>query len=76
MLVAAQGPIYARLAEGLQQELSLAGFPCLCQPQPLWTGIMLWLPEVSVGRRRYDTERFPIWVWLGGIFGAVHVWLI
>lgn len=72
MLVAAQGPIYSRLSDGLGRDYLLAVFlafataACATGVLALTTGSFRNLTIVSL-------SSMPLWVWLGGLFGAVHV---
>lgn len=72
MLVAAQGPIYARLSEGLGKDYLLAVFLAFATAACV-TGVM----ALTAGSFRNLTiatfAALPFWVWLGGAFGAVHV---
>ncbi|MDU8914100.1 DMT family transporter [Aestuariicoccus sp. MJ-SS9] len=72
MLVAAQGPIYARLSEGLGRDPLLAVFLAFATAA-LVTGAMAFVAgsfrNLTVG----TLGGLPLWVWLGGVFGAVHV---
>lgn len=72
VLVAAQGPIYARLSEGLGRDYLLAVFMAFLSVT-LVSGIL----ALASGSFRSLTfvalAGLPLWVWLGGIFGAVHV---
>tara|TARA_R100001369_G_scaffold7022_2_gene18099 strand:+ start:424 stop:882 length:459 start_codon:yes stop_codon:yes gene_type:complete len=72
MLVAAQGPIYARLAEGLSRNYLLAVFLAFATAA-LVTGIMALATGSFRGLSATTLSGLPIWVWLGGMFGAVHV---
>ena len=71
-LVAAQGPIYARLSEGLGRDHMTAVFLAF-----LTATIALGILVLATGRHRTlvpgDLIRLPYWVWLGGLFGAIHV---
>lgn len=72
MLVAAQGPIYARLSEGLGRDYLLAVFLAFATAACV-TGFM----ALATGSFRNLTvttlSGLPPWVWLGGMFGAIHV---
>lgn len=72
MLVAAQGPIYARLSESLNQNYLLAVFLAFATASAV-TGLLAAFAgsfrDMSVG----TLGQAPVWVWLGGLFGAVHV---
>ncbi len=72
MLVAAQGPIYARLSDGLSRDYLLAVFLAFATAAGV-TGVM----AVGFGSFRNLTfatiSALPLWVWLGGMFGVVHV---
>ncbi len=72
MLVAAQGPIYARLSAGLHRDYLLAVFLAFSTAAAL-TGA---LAVLSGSFRNFTVTaltQLPLWVWLGGVFGAVHV---
>ncbi len=72
MLVAAQGPIYARLSEGLGRDHLLAVFLAFATAT-FATGISA-LATGSFRTLSVPTlAQLPYWVWLGGLFGAVHV---
>ena len=72
MLVAAQGPIYSRLAAGLDRDYLLAVFLAFATAAA-FTGLL----ALSAGSFRKLTlatlNELPRWVWLGGLFGAIHV---
>ena len=72
LLVAAQGPIYARLSEGLGRDYLLAVFLAFATAAAA-TGAL----ALASGSFRHLTlatlGQLPPWVWLGGMFGAVHV---
>jgi transporter family-2 protein len=70
MLVAAQGPIYARLSEGLNGD-SLAAVFLAFLSATVVTGLLV----LGVGNWRSISglARLPYWVWLGGLLGACHV---
>jgi len=70
MLVAAQGPIYARLSEGLRGD-SLAAVFLSFLSATLVTGLLV----VGAGNWRTisGVANLPPWVWLGGLLGACHV---
>lgn len=72
MLVAAQGPIYARLSEGLNRD-PLASVFIAFLSATLVTGLL----AVVLGNWRSlsaaGLAALPAWVWLGGLFGACHV---
>ncbi|MEZ5397846.1 MAG: DMT family transporter [Bryobacterales bacterium] len=72
MLVAAQGPIYARLSEGLGRDPLLAVFLAF-----LTATFVTGLIAVLAGSFRSFTPvtlaALPMWVWLGGLFGAIQV---
>ncbi|MGR3505748.1 MAG: DMT family transporter [Paracoccaceae bacterium] len=72
MLVAAQGPIYARLAEELGRNYLLAVFLAFATAA-LVTGFMALVTGSFRGLSAATLSGLPIWVWLGGMFGAVHV---
>lgn len=71
-LIAAQGPIYTRLATGLGQNALAAVFLAFLTAT-VATGLVL----LTTGQHRTITlpglAGLPLWVWLGGLFGAVHV---
>jgi transporter family-2 protein len=72
MLVAAQGPIYARLSDGLGRDYLLAVFLAFSTAACV-TGLMA-LASGSFRNLTIATlSTLPLWVWLGGMFGAVHV---
>lgn len=72
MLVAAQGPIYARLSTGLNRDYLLAVFLAFATAAVV-TG-MLALVAGSFRNLTVTTlGQLPLWVWLGGLFGASHV---
>ena len=72
MLVAAQGPIYARLSQGLGRDYLLAVFLAFATAA-FATGAL----ALATGSFRNISlpalANLPPWVWLGGLFGAVHV---
>lgn len=72
MLVAAQGPIYARLSDGLGRDYLLAVFLAFATAAFV-TGLM----ALASGSFRNLTAAtligLPLWVWLAGMFGAIHV---
>lgn len=72
ILVAAQGPIYARLAEELGRNYLLAVFLAFATAA-LVTGFMALVTGSFRGLSAATLSGLPIWVWLGGMFGAVHV---
>ena len=72
MLVAAQGPIYARLSEGLGRNCHLAVFLAFATAA-LVTGAMAVVTGSFRGLTTATLTGLPLWVWLGGSFGAVHV---
>ena len=72
MLVAAQGPIYARLVEGLGRNYLLAVFLAFAVAA-LVTGIIALVTGSLRGLSAATLSGLPIWVWLGGMFGAIHV---
>lgn len=72
LLVAAQGPIYARLSEGLGRDHLLAVFLAFASAAVV-TGL---LAAFSGSFRNLDGTtlgQLPLWVWLGGLLGAIHV---
>lgn len=76
LLVAAQGPIYARLAAGLGGRVMLAvclAFllgACVTGALALASGGLRGLTAAGLGRA---LGAVPAWVWLGGLFGACQV---
>lgn len=72
MLVATQGPIYARLSMGLNRDYLIAVFLAFATATvvtgmlALFTGSFRNLSVATLGQ-------LPPWVWLGGLFGAIHV---
>lgn len=72
VLVAAQGPIYARLAEGLGRNYLLAVFLAFTTAAFV-TGIMALATGSFRGLTTATLTGLPLWVWLGGLFGAVQV---
>jgi transporter family-2 protein len=72
MLVAAQGPIYARLSEGLGRDYLVAVFLAFLTAT-LATGVLVF----ATGHHRAITvaaiSGLPLWAWLGGLLGATHV---
>jgi transporter family-2 protein len=72
MLVVAQGPIYSQLAEGLGRNYLLAVFLAFAT-SALVRGIMALVTGSFRGLSAATLSGLPIWVWLGGVFGAVHV---
>ncbi|AML51049.1 DMT family transporter [Falsihalocynthiibacter arcticus] len=72
ILVAAQGPIYARLSEGLGRNYLLAVFLAFTTAAFV-TGIMALATGSFRGLTTATLTGSPLWVWLGGMFGAVHV---
>jgi len=71
LLVAAQGPIYARLAAGLANNALAAAFLAF-----FTATICLALVLVASGAGRPQPSviaKLPFWVWLGGLFGAYQV---
>ena len=72
MLVAAQGPIYARLSQGLGHGSLLAVFFAFATVAAL-TGALAFLAGSFRGFSAATLAQLPVWVWLGGLFGAVHV---
>ena len=71
LLVAAQGPIYARLADGLGGNLLVGAFLAFLTATIFLGAILLgcsasW-PHPSA------LAQLPPWVWLGGVFGAYQV---
>ncbi|MEL6465651.1 MAG: DMT family transporter [Pseudomonadota bacterium] len=72
MLVAAQGPIYARLSAGLNRDYLLAVFLAFSTAAAL-TGALAVLSGSFRSLTMTTITHLPLWVWLGGVFGAVHV---
>ncbi|MFN7751760.1 MAG: DMT family transporter [Pseudomonadota bacterium] len=72
MLVAAQGPIYARLSKDLNRDTLAAVFVAF-STATLATGLL----TVGSGSWRSISlpalAALPAWVWLGGLLGACHV---
>lgn len=72
MLVAAQGPIYARLSEELNRDPLAAVFVAFLTAA-MATGLLV----VGFGSWRSISlpalASLPSWVWLGGLLGACHV---
>ena len=70
--MAAQGPIYARLAKGLEGSLSASVFVAF-----LFASLVSGLVMVLSGNTRVlsveNVRLLPSWVLLGGVIGAVHV---
>ncbi len=72
MLVAAQGPIYAKLSEELNRDSLVAVFVAFLTAT-LATGLLV---LVTGGWRSISVTALlalPSWVWLGGLLGACHV---
>lgn len=71
VLVAAQGPIYARMAAGLSTGSLVAAFLAFATAAlVLGAGLLIGqarLPEMK------QVFALPWWVWLGGLFGAYQV---
>ena len=72
MLVAAQGPIYARLSAGLNRDFLLAVFLAFSTAAAL-TGVLALLSGSFRNLTVTTLTHLPLWVWLGGMFGAIHV---
>lgn len=72
MLVAAQGPIYARLSAGLNRDYLLAVFLAFSTAAVL-TGALALLSGSFRSLSVATLSHLPLWVWLGGVFGAIHV---
>lgn len=72
MLVAAQGPIYARLAAGLHRDYLLAVFLAFSTAAVL-TGTLAILSGSFRNLTVATLTHLPLWVWLGGMFGAMQV---
>ncbi len=72
VLVAAQGPIYARLAEGLGRDYLLSVFLAFLSAA-LVSGLLT-LASGSFRTLTFEAlGQLPRWVWLGGMIGAMHV---
>ncbi len=71
VLVAAQGPIYARLADGLDHNLLAAAFLAFLTAT-VFLGLIVLVSGVSLPQPS-GLARMPAWVWLGGLFGAYQV---
>lgn len=72
LLVAAQGPIYARLSEGLGRDYLLAVFLAF-STAAIVTGAMALASGSFRNLSAATLGSLPAWVWLGGMFGAIHV---
>ncbi|MCB1348204.1 MAG: DMT family transporter [Maritimibacter sp.] len=72
MLVAAQGPIYARLSEGVGRDPLLAVFLAFATATCA-TGLVALLSGSFRSLVPAALAALPAWVWLGGLFGAVQV---
>lgn len=72
MLVAAQGPIYARLSEGLGHDPLLAVFLAFATATAV-TGTLALMAGSFRTLTMAGLLSLPPWVWLGGLFGAIHV---
>jgi transporter family-2 protein len=72
MLVAAQGPIYARLSDGLGRDHLLAVFLAFLTATCA-TGVLACLAGSFRNLTMPSLIALPPWVWLGGLFGAIHV---
>jgi transporter family-2 protein len=71
ILVAAQGPIYARLAGGLNDNPLAAAFLAFFTAA-IFLGLILLAPGFERPKLPH-LARLPPWVWLGGVFGAYQV---
>ena len=69
--VAAQGPIYARLAGGLNDNPLAAAFLAFITASG-FLGLVLLASGLDCPRLSH-LARLPPWVWLGGVFGAYQV---
>ncbi len=71
ILVAAQGPIYARLAGGLNDNPLAAAFLAFFAATSL-LGLILLASGIDYPKPS-RVARLPLWVWLGGLFGVYQV---
>lgn len=72
VLVAAQAPIYARLSDGLNRDYLLAVFLAFATA----TAAAGMFSLIAGGFRNLTISvlvSLPPWVWLGSLFGAIHV---
>ncbi|PWJ21599.1 DMT family transporter [Jannaschia seohaensis] len=72
MLVAAQGPIYARFSLGLGRDHLLAVFLAFATAT-LVTGLFAFVSGSLRALTVVTVLSLPWWVWLGGLLGVVHV---
>ncbi len=72
MLVAAQGPIYARLSEGLSRDPLVAVFLAFLTATGA-TGLLVFGLGDWRNLSMSNLSLLPGWVWLGGLLGACHV---
>jgi len=72
LLVAAQGPIYAKLSSSLNRDYLLAVFLAFSTAAAL-TGTLAFITGSFRNLSVVALSQLPPWVWLGGVFGAVHV---
>jgi len=72
MLVAAQGPIYARLSTGLNRDYLLAVFLAFATATVV-TGVLALFAGSFRNLAVATLGQLPLWVWLGGLYGAIHV---
>lgn len=72
MLVAAQGPIYARLSDSLNRDYLLAVFLAFATATAA-TGTLALIAGSFRNLTIAVLVSLPPWVWLGGLFGAIHV---
>lgn len=72
ILVAAQGPIYARLSDGLNRDHLLAVFLAFATAA-VATGTLALIAGSFRNLTIAALGSLPHWVWLGGLFGAIHV---
>lgn len=71
VLVAAQGPLYARMASGLSANPLVAVFFAFASAT-LVLGACLLIGQVRLPEAK-QVLALPWWVWLGGLFGAYQV---
>jgi len=72
MLVAAQGPIYARLSEGLNRDPLTAVFLAFLSAT-LATGTLVLLLGNWRSLSSVALATLPPWVWIGGLLGVCQV---
>ena len=70
-LVAAQGPIYARMASGLGAHPLVPVFLAFASAA-LVLGVCLLIGQIRLPEAR-QVLALPWWLWLGGLFGAYQV---